>query len=199
MPVANRPEGGGNVNRRQVLKSGAIAVAAPALLLAGCGLRVGSAAPPTTVVTPLSADETARERAAQDSDELLALVRRVRALRPDVARVLKVLADDHQVHAAALRRTSQTPGTRPTPTTSSMPGPTPAETRSGTAAPGLVLTRATALAVLLDAEQRGRDALLLDLDAVSADVARLLASVSASRAVHVAALQPLVGATGGPR
>jgi hypothetical protein len=177
--------------------------------LAGCHVRVGSpeqAQPPATA----GADELARERVARDADALGALAARTRALVPAVRAALGALVADHRAHAAALRpapppssRTTST-GAAPSPGSATPAGSAGTSSPAGRASVPAVpaLTPATALPALLRAERAAAASATAELDRVSGDVARLLASVAASRSLHVAVLEDLLAArstTAAPR
>lgn len=185
MPADERPSGGSTTrqrgtgtSRRSLLLAG---VGAPAaLVLAGCSLRLGQ--PDERSDEGPSVDEQARARAAADADVLAVAARAAAQLRPDLAPTLQVIARQHAEHALALR-----PASRGDSATGSATGPTtgPATGPTRTARP---LTRSTALSEQRAAEQAAVSAVEADLVRVSGDVARLLASVAACRAVHVAQL-----------
>jgi hypothetical protein len=147
---------------------GAAVAAGAGALLAGCGVRVGSPAGTATPVPP-GADELARERVARDADALLALATRAAALRPSDRALLAAVAADHRAHAAALR---QAPATSAAPASPAPAGPP--------------VTAAGALPALVRAERAAAAAATAELDRVGGEVARLLASVAASRSLHVA-------------
>jgi len=167
---------------------GAGVAAGATTLLAGCGVRVGSPAGPATPA-PAGPDELARERVARDADALLALVTRVAAARPTDRALLRAVAADHRAHAAALR-----PSAAPDPSSPVTPGPGSASTGSlstgglstGSPSTGPALTARDALPALARAERAAASAATAELERVSGDVARLLASVAASRSLHVA-------------
>jgi hypothetical protein len=160
-----------------VLRAGVAAGAAA--LLAGCGVRVGSRTGPATPVPP-GADELARERVARDADALLALATRAAALRPADRALLAAVAADHRAHAAALR---------PAPPGSA----TPASPAASPPADGAPVTAAGALPTLVRAERAAAAAATAELDRVGGEVARLLASVAASRSLHVALVTARLG------
>jgi len=166
VPTPSWPTGQGRPGRRAVLRAGVAAGAAA--LLAGCGVRVGSRTGPATPVPP-GADELARERVARDADALLALATRAAALRPADRALLAAVAADHRAHAAALR---QAPATSAAPASPAPAGPP--------------VTAAGALPALVRAERAAAAAATAELDRVGGEVARLLASVAASRSLHVA-------------
>ena len=169
MPDPTRPAADRRPARRAVLGAGVAAGAT--VLLAGCGLRVGSPAAPVAPVSA-GADELARERVARDADALLALATRAAALRPADRAVLASVAADHRAHAAALRP----------PAGPASSGPT------GPAAATPAITAATALAALARAERTAAAAATAELERVGGDAARLLASVAASRSLHASLL-----------
>lgn len=162
MPASTRRGRGAGTTRRTVL---AAAVTVPMAAVAGCSLRIGQPAAGARTPAP-DADELARERAAADADQLGATARSAARVRPADARTLLRIAADHVAHAVALRAVSTVAGAV-TPTVTA---------RS--------LTRAEVLPAQAAAERTAIAAIERDLPVVSADVARLLASVAASRAVH---------------
>lgn len=178
MPADQRPAGDSmhdarhrRTSRRVLLLAGLAVPVMPALV--GCTLRIGQ--PDVEPALPPSADELALARAAADADVLAAGAREAAALRPDVAAVLLVIARQHVDHVRALRPASA-------------PGATSA-TASATPAPPL--TPASAVPAQRSAEQAAVSAVEADLPKASGEVARLLASVAACRAVHVAQLAAL--------
>jgi hypothetical protein len=129
------------------------------------------------------ADELARERVALQADQLAASATQAAAVRPDAARQLTTIAQQHREHAAALRpvqpSSSATSGSRPsTVVTSSPASPSPA-------------AAAAALTGQATAERKAAGAVEPELAKVSGDVARLLASVAACRFVHAVTLEQL--------
>ena len=141
--------------------------------LTGCGVRVGAPEGPAAPPAP-GPDELARERVARDADALRALATRAAALVPAERVLLRSVAADHSAHAAALRPAAAAGSA--TASAASSPATSPA------------LTAATALVVLVRAERAAAAAATAELERVSGDVARLLASVAASRALHVSRL-----------
>lgn len=169
MPDPSRPAADRLPGRRAVIRAGV--TAGTAVLVAGCGVRVGS--PGVRVAPPAPGpDELARERVARDADALLDLATRGARLRPADRAVLATVAADHREHAAALRPPA---------------GSTPSATHRGTAAVPPI-TAANALAALARAERTAAAAATAELERVSGEAARLLASVAASRSLHVAVL-----------
>ncbi|WP_426566543.1 hypothetical protein ACPPVT_08370 [Angustibacter sp. McL0619] len=177
MPADQRPVGGVHLTRRQLVRAG---LSAPALcVLPGCSLRIGEPdADPT--MPAAGGDELARERVALQSDQLAASAMRAASLRPDAARQLAVIVQQHREHAAALRPVQPSASSG---TTASSGLPTDTDPSGATAA--------TALTKQAAAERAGASAIEPELARVSGDVARLLASVAACRTVHAATLQLL--------
>ena len=181
MPNPSWPSGRGRPGRRAVLGAGV--AAGTTALLAGCGVRVGSPAGPATPA-PAGPDELARERVARDADALLALVSQVAAARPADRALLRAVAADHRAHAAALRPSAASNSSSPAP-----PGPGSASTgvpSTGRPSTGPALAARDALPALARAERAAASAASAELERVSGEVARLLASVAASRSLHVA-------------
>jgi hypothetical protein len=192
-----------------VLRAGLVAGAAA--VLSSCGVRVGSPSRPAAPPPP-GPDELARERVAEDADALRALAARAAALVPADRALLGAIAADHRAHAAALwpafaagrsvgttagSASSSTSGSAPTSATSAgVPPSDGSPTTRGTPVP---LTAATALPALLRAERAAAAAATAELDRVSGDVARLLASVAASRSLHVRTLTPRLAAASATR
>src|SRR4029079_16543444 len=145
----------------------------------GCDLRFGSPGPdPSRRAGPdLSTDERALGAAAQPGDALATAYARAAVVRPDLADALRQLGADHTAHLRVLRPLAGTPA--PSPSTSS------------TAPPSAPLTALTAISVLAQAERAASSATLTDLESVSAQAARLLASVAACDSAHVAVLAGL--------
>jgi hypothetical protein len=152
-------------------------------------VRIGSPSRPAFSLPP-GPDELARERVAQDADALRALAARAGALLPADRKLLAAVAADHRAHATALRPASGTGSSARTSAGGSPTSPSP------TSPPAV--TAATALPALVRAERAAAAAATAELDRVSGDVARLLASVAASRSLHVRMLSArlAVGAAG---
>lgn len=112
------------------------------------------------------ADDEIRERARAASAALLDRYDAVIAAHPDLTARLRPYADEIGQHLTALG------GTRTPPSAVPPPGePVPAGAQA-------------AVADLVVREQQGADGRLVDVPAASADLARLLASVSACQFVH---------------
>jgi hypothetical protein len=173
VPDPSRPAGRGLPSRRSLLAVGTLGAVTSLTSLTGCGVRVGAPGRAAESPTP-GPGELARERVARDADALRALATRAAALVPADRVLLRSVAADHSAHAAALRPAAA-PGSATASATSS-PATSPA------------LTAATALPVLVRGERAAAAAATAELERVSGDIARLLASVAASRALHVSRL-----------
>lgn len=174
MPEQDEPRAPQCRPRRQVLTVTAAVVGAGVVsALAGCRVRLEQA--PVVTPPPATPDEIARAKAASETDRLLGLVDDVRRLRPDAAALLGRIATEHQAHLSALRLAPST----------TTPTPKPTITPTSTSTP---LTKGTALAVLGNREKQAAEAVRAQLTSVSAELARLLASVAASCDCHADAL-----------
>jgi hypothetical protein len=182
MPESPAPSSG--PARRTVLRLGVGGVAgAVVLATAGCDLRFGSPSPDASrsAGPDLSTDERALGAAAERGDALATAYARAVVVRPDLADALRQLGADHTAHLRVLRPLAGT--SAPSPSA----GPTPSATPSLSAP----LTALTAISVLAQAERAAGTATLADLESVSAQAARLLASVTACDSAHVAVLAAL--------
>jgi hypothetical protein len=182
-----------------VLRAGLVAGAAA--VLSGCGVRLGSPSRLSSPEPP-GPDELARQRVAQDADALRALAARAGALLPADRKLLAAVAADHRAHATALRPASaagpsagRSAGTSAggSVTSAGFPSPTP-RTSPGATTSVTALTAATALPALVRAERAAAAAATAELDRVGGDVARLLASIAASRSLHVRTLSARLAA-----
>lgn len=171
-------------SRRQVLgvAGGALSLAAVAALT-GCRVRLEQE--PLRTPPPLTDDELARDRAAEEAEDLLDLLDEVRTLRPDASALLGRIATDHQAHLSALRLPPSTTTPSPKPTA------TATGTATGTATATPTLSRTSALTFLAQRETAAGERLRGALGPVSGDLARLLAGIAASRACHADALTAL--------
>ncbi len=191
MPADQRPDGGSTTTARAVTTSRRnvllAAVAGPAALAAGCSLRFGQpAADPSP--SPPGADQLARARAAAQAGTLASSAELVARARPDLGDELAAIVADHRAHAAALL---------PAPSSATDASPTGGSTTGGlttappasptSSAPGRSDPKA-GLRAQAAAERAAVAAVESDLPRVSGDLARLLASVAASRSAHVATL-----------
>ncbi len=203
MPADERPTGGSTITSRTITSRGerrsrrtltatpsrrsllAATVTVPALAVAGCSLRLGQPeeAPGRSGPTP---DELARDRAADDADALARAAVLTARSAPAAARRLRTIAEENRAHAAALRAGRPAAATAPSSTADPSPAGSPGS--SSTAAPP---DAASALRALAARERTAAAAVERDLAGVSGDAARLLASVAASRTVHVAVLGQL--------
>lgn len=167
------------VDRRRALGLGLGGAAAVALLTSGCDLRE------LTRDAPTGAAGTG-EDPADDPDQLLvdgvlvdlqariAAVAAARAAAPRLRRVLRPLEDMHRAHLEAL---TPAPGSG-APSAASTPTPSPAPVPTGTPLETVRADESTHQAALVTAAVAAR----------SGALARLLASMSASVAQHVAVL-----------
>lgn len=163
-------------SRRTVLRAAVLVGLATAT--AGCGLdlgdvRWGEPGPPPAPEP--SADELARRRAVVTARQLAAAVATAQAARPDLGPVLATLAAGHDAHLQALGPLGPSPAL-PTPSASTSP-----------------VAAADPLEDLLARELAGASEALSDVVAVEPGLARLLASVGASRVVHATSLAAALG------
>jgi hypothetical protein len=154
---------------RRALITGALAVVAAPVVLAGCISEPEPAAP-----TP---DETALEFAVASAEGLLAEYTATASVHPALAPRLDPLAADHREHIAVLA-----PSPSPAPRAEGSPSPTPTPTPTVPGEP------AAAVAALAASETAAATALATRLGPIDGDLARTLASVSACRAAHAADL-----------
>lgn len=180
-------------SRRTVLRGAGLAALAAAT--AGCGVDLGDVRwgedPPPPLPTP-DLDELARRRAVVSAQALAAGVATARAARADLDVLLGVLEAEHTAHLAALGPLPPSPSTdtstgTPTPTDPAPTDPAPSEP-----------VPSDPLADLVVAELAGAGEALTDATgdggaAVSAGLARLLASVGAARVVHATLLAGVLG------
>ena len=160
------------LSRRALLRGGLLAGAVA--LTGGCGLDLGQVrwgqAPPPPEPTP-GPDELARRRATSSAQRLEGAVAAALAVRPDLEQLLSAVAAEHAAHREALGPL----GDAPPP--SSSPAPVPADP----------------VADLLSLELEAAGEPLADVVGVGPGLARLLASVAASRAVHASLLAGALG------
>lgn len=180
-----------SLSRRRVLAGlGATALAGT---LAGCTFGDDRAPGPIdTSPAPVVDPDAARRSAAIASAQQLADAYAATAsAHPDLAAVLVPIAADHADHVAILDPAAAVP--TPTPTTSlATPAPTgSAATAPPTAAgPPVPADPVAARDGLVAAEQNASAQARTDaVSAVEPALARLLASIGASRALHAVALQ----------
>ncbi len=141
------------------------------LALSACGGPDPLAGPP-----PLSADVRALLRAVTAEQNLISVYKRTMASYSALAPALTPLLAEHQAHLAQLRaRIIEPPGKTVSTKVTSRP-----------AIPG---TPAAALAQLRTAEQAASTAQLRRLAGASPSLAQLYASIAASEATHVIALE----------
>ncbi len=180
-----RPTGPG---RRSVLAGAAVAGAPLVALLAGCTSGHGAAPAARTA----SRDTLARRRAAADTTALLTRYDAVLAAHPQLSGRLAPLRTQVAAHAAAFgaRPTAATaapsatgsPSARP-PGASGAPSAPPSAAR-----PPVPAAPRDALRSLADAERDTAARRVAGLPGASPELARLLASVAACGAGHVALL-----------
>jgi hypothetical protein len=176
-PLRPTPRTRGAARRRISALRFAVAVLAVATALAGCGIRLETPAP--TAPAP-DLTEIVRSRSVDDALELAAGARAASTgASPEVQQVLARVADFSDQHAVELGGTYDSGLATPTPSTS-----TPA------AEPTAVPDATQVLALLTTADQTAAaDA----ADVPGGALARLLASIAASRADLVAQLAPALG------
>jgi hypothetical protein len=158
------------LRRRQLLAASATTL--PLFLaVSGCRRPEGLAAPP-----PLSADVRTLFAAVAAEENLASLYERTLTAYPALAPKLGPLLGEHWAHLAQLRaRITEPPGeTVPDRVTSRPPVPA---------------TRAAAVARLRAAEQAASAAQLRRLAGAPPSLAQLYASIAASEATHVTALE----------
>ncbi|MGA5181059.1 hypothetical protein ACWEPD_27490 [Streptomyces pseudogriseolus] len=169
-----------------------LAAAPAALLVAGCS--AGSDDPGGPAAARPSAAERTRARAARDSRALAGRYDAVVAAHPKLAERLRPLRADVVRHAEAFEAGtggSASPSVSASPPASAAPsaGATaaaaPSAAPSASSAAGVPANEKDALAQLAAAEREIADRRAEDLLTAPAELARLLASVSASGAAHV--------------
>ncbi len=170
-----------------------LAAAPAALLVAGCS--AGSDGPGGPAAARPSAAERTRARAARDSRALAARYDAVAAAHPKLAERLRPLRADVVRHAEAFEAGADGSASRaPSASASSAPaapsaGATAAAAPSSAppapASPAVPANEKDALAQLAAAEREIADRRAEELVTAPAELARLLASVSASGAAHV--------------
>ncbi|HZI96546.1 MAG TPA: DUF4439 domain-containing protein [Actinomycetales bacterium] len=162
-------------SRRGVLRGGLVGgmLVTTGLVTAGCGLDLGRVRfgeqPPPPSPAP-GADELARRRAAESAVNLQAVAAASLGARPDLEPLLTAVVAAHAAHGQALG-----------------PPATPSATSTETA------PTVDPLAELLRLESEAAQQALGDATDVSAGLARLLASVGSSRAVHASLLAGSLG------
>ncbi|CAL9415010.1 hypothetical protein ACH4UX_31425 [Streptomyces althioticus] len=173
-----------------------LAAAPAALLVTGCS--AGSGDPGGPAAARPSAAERTRARAARDSRALAArydavaaahpkLAERLRPLRADVVRHAEAFeagADGSASPAPSVSGSSASPAPA-TPSAGATAAVAPSSAPSAPAAPAVPANEKDALAELAAAEREIADRRAEELVTAPAELARLLASVSASGAAHV--------------
>ncbi|MET9335352.1 hypothetical protein ABZX78_29820 [Streptomyces cellulosae] len=167
-----------------------LAAAPAALLVAGCS--AGSDDPGGPAPARPSAAERTRARAARDSRALAARYDAVAAAHPKLAERLRPLRADVVRHAEAFEGGADGSAS-PAPSASAVPSagataaaaPSAPSASASPTAPAVPANEKDALAQLAAAEREIADRRAEDLLTEPAELARLLASVSASGAAHV--------------
>ncbi|GHF25521.1 hypothetical protein [Streptomyces werraensis] len=173
-----------------------LAAAPAALLVAGCS--AGSDGPGGPTAARPSAAERTRARAARDSRALAERYDAVAAAHPKLADRLRPLRADVVRHAEAFEAggdgsASPTPSVSASSASSASSAPSagataaaaPSSVPSASASPAVPANQKDALAQLAAAEREIADRRAEELLTAPAELARLLASVSASGAAHV--------------
>ncbi|MCP9995809.1 hypothetical protein LUX34_09410 [Streptomyces werraensis] len=176
-----------------------LAAAPAALLVAGCS--AGSDDPGGPTAARPSAAERTRARAARDSRALAERYDAVAAAHPKLAERLRPLRADVVRHAEAFEAggdgsASPTPSvsassassassTSSAPSAGATAAAAPSSVPSASASPAVPANQKDALAQLAAAEREIADRRAEELLTAPAELARLLASVSASGAAHV--------------
>ncbi|CAL9566692.1 hypothetical protein SUDANB60_04734 [Streptomyces sp. enrichment culture] len=176
-----------------------LAAAPAALLVAGCS--AGSDDPGGPTAARPSAAERTRARAARDSRALAERYDAVAAAHPKLAERLRPLRADVVRHAEAFEAggdgsASPTPSVSASSASSASSAPSapsagataaaaPSSVPSASASPAVPANQKDALAQLAAAEREIADRRAEELLTAPAELARLLASVSASGAAHV--------------
>ncbi|MGA5568242.1 hypothetical protein ACPCIX_06855 [Streptomyces pseudogriseolus] len=171
-----------------------LAAAPAALLVAGCS--AGSDDPGGPAAARPSAAERTRARAARDSRALAGRYDAVVAAHPKLAERLRPLRADVVRHAEAFEAGaggSASPSVSASPSAPAAPSagataaaaPSSAPSASSSPAAGVPANEKDALAQLAAAEREIADRRAEELLTAPAELARLLASVSASGAAHV--------------
>ncbi|MDT6987820.1 hypothetical protein ACFSUJ_25245 [Streptomyces lusitanus] len=169
-----------------------LAAAPAALLVAGCS--AGSDEPDGATAARPSAAERTRARAARDSRALAGRYDAVVAAHPKLAERLRPLRADVVRHAEAFEAgaggsaspaPSVSASTAPSAGATAAAAPSSAPSASSSSAAGVPANEKDALAQLAAAERQLADRRAEELLTAPAELARLLASVSASGAAHV--------------
>lgn len=170
MPPITPPRGPSGPPRRSLL-AGVLGAGAAASLLSACSEDSASAA--RGAEKPEATEDRLRERSARESRDLLLRYDATLAAHPALAALLGPLRAETALHAEAFgtaRSTGSPPATPPAPPA----GTAPVVPRGGK----------KALTALADAERHTADRRTGSLTDASPGLARLLASVAASGAVH---------------
>lgn len=201
MPACSVSPGGPTLTRRRLLV--AVSGAALGATMLGCSADgAPDPSPPPTPTPTQTPDPDARRRAAtvQSAVRLTAVYEATIAAHPGLESLLAPLLADHRAHTAAVAPAPTPAATEPGTQRPNEPGsPSLAPTTSRTArsaTPGATTPSVpgdpTAARIELgDLESRASDAARGDaVTSVDPELARLLAAVAASRAVHAALLDP---------
>ncbi|MGV9528621.1 hypothetical protein ACWDRM_15430 [Streptomyces cellulosae] len=163
-----------------------LAAAPAALLVAGCS--AGSDDPGGPAPARPSAAERTRARAARDSRALAARYDAVAAAHPKLAERLRPLRADVVRHAEAFEGGadgSASPAVSAAPSVEATAAAAPSSSPSASGSPAVPASEKDALTQLAAAEREIADRRAEELVTAPAELARLLASVSASGAAHV--------------
>jgi hypothetical protein len=156
----------------------------------------GAGSPSTPPAAPPDPDAPALEATARDAMALLAAYEATIAAHPTLGAVLASYAADHDTHLDALAERVTLPtsaATTSSPTGSATAAPTSGQPGPSSTALPVPADPAAARAAIVQAEQvTGESARDAARKARNGEVARLLASIGASRAVHAL----LLGAPG---
>lgn len=167
-------------SRRAVLGGALAALVAPAV--SACTSDADDSEEPRR-----ERDVVAADRAAELERRLLAAYDSALVLAPQLADRLQPLRDDHAAHLAALALPEQ--GAEPAPTEGAATEPTPEPTAPSVPAPPLPPEPAALLAALAELERRAATTHGSAAVLSGRGIGAVLASLSASEASHVVALQ----------
>jgi hypothetical protein len=168
-PMTDAP--GAGPSRRSVLAGSGL------LLIAAC---TGS---PTAVVPRLTPDQRLARRVADQITVLAAAYAATIAAHPTTRTALGPLAAEHAAHVAALVALLPAPSGSPSPSGSSSPS---GSTSPSASPPPVAASPADAVAALAAAERTAAARRRGQAGRAGAELARLLASIAACEAVHIA-------------
>jgi hypothetical protein len=159
-------------------------------VLAGTGLLLIAACTgsPGVVVPRLTADQRLARPVADEITALAAAYAATIAAHPTTRAALGPLAAEHEAHVAAL--VALLPAPTATPTTSSTTPPS-GPTSPSASPPPVAASPADALAALAAAERTAAARRRGQAGRAGAELARLLASIAACEAVHIAEVAQL--------